>query len=249
MDTDPDNDAARLRFYERLADSELFVMLETEAVGDKISPHILVIEDQRYVLVFDRIERLAEFADAQTPYAALPGRGLVGMIKGQGLGLGVNLGVASSSILVPATGVDWLTEALANESREVQAQVVRLTAPKGLPQDFLAALDRKLAAAQGLAKAAYLAGSVFDDASQGLILGFVDAIPDAQTALRQAVTEAVSFSATEIALDVAFLTAEDPLVAHLAQQGLRYDLPVLQPVQTQGPAAPGLDPEKPPNLR
>ena len=38
MDATPDDDAARLRFFERLADSELFLLLQGEATGDSLSP-------------------------------------------------------------------------------------------------------------------------------------------------------------------------------------------------------------------
>jgi len=41
----------------------------------------------RFALVFDREERLAEFVGRTVPYAGLPGRGLVGMLKGQAIGL------------------------------------------------------------------------------------------------------------------------------------------------------------------
>ena len=33
MDAAPEDDAARLRFYERVADGELFLLLETEVEG------------------------------------------------------------------------------------------------------------------------------------------------------------------------------------------------------------------------
>ena len=50
--------------------------------------------------MFDREERLADFAKGSAPYAAISGRILAGMLEGQGIGLGVNLEVAPSSILM-----------------------------------------------------------------------------------------------------------------------------------------------------
>lgn len=249
MEKSPENHGARLRFYERLADSELFVMLEREPSGQKIEPKIFPLEEARYLLVFDRIERLAEFSDQQAPYAALSGRKLVEMIKGQGLGFGVNLGVAPSSILVPATAIDWLAEALANDTAEVEAQVLDLIPPFDLPDDFLQALDRKLAAMAGAASQAYLAGTVFDDGTRGLLLGFVAAHPDAEPALRQAVTEAVSFSAQHLSLDIAFLEAGTAMAGKLAVVGLGFDIPKPQSPAKPTPVPPGLDPAKPPKLR
>ena len=52
----PEDDAARLRFYERIADVELFMLLEDEPQGDQISP--VLLEDS-YVMVFDRAARLS----------------------------------------------------------------------------------------------------------------------------------------------------------------------------------------------
>jgi len=61
MEEDPENDQARLQFYERLADSELFLLLAEEATGETLKPEVFPVEDQSFVLVFDRPDRLAEF--------------------------------------------------------------------------------------------------------------------------------------------------------------------------------------------
>ncbi|OYX22830.1 MAG: hypothetical protein B7Z10_12455, partial [Rhodobacterales bacterium 32-66-7] len=98
---DPENEALRLRFFERLADGEMVILLEREAEGQKLEPRVFDLEDGPVVLIFDREERLAAFSGGIAPYAALPGRVIAGMLKGQGIGLGVNLGVASSSMLLP----------------------------------------------------------------------------------------------------------------------------------------------------
>ena len=49
-------DAARLQFYEQLADTELFVLLTQEALGDSISPELFEVETGRFVLAFDQQE-------------------------------------------------------------------------------------------------------------------------------------------------------------------------------------------------
>ncbi|MEN8838080.1 MAG: SseB family protein, partial [Celeribacter marinus] len=70
----PDDDAIRLRFYERVADAELFLLLEDAPQEDQpVTPRIFPVEDDQFVLVFDREERLAAFAGA-VPYVALSGR-------------------------------------------------------------------------------------------------------------------------------------------------------------------------------
>ncbi|MEC7297631.1 MAG: SseB family protein, partial [Pseudomonadota bacterium] len=51
MEAAPDDDAARLRFYERLADSELFLLLTEEVSGDQISPDLFELPDATFALV------------------------------------------------------------------------------------------------------------------------------------------------------------------------------------------------------
>jgi hypothetical protein len=101
MVADDADDLARLRFYERLAESELFMLLEAEVEGDQISPAMFEAEDQQFVLIFDREARMSEFyGKAIAPYAALSGRGMAQMLEGQRIGMALNMGVAPSAMLV-----------------------------------------------------------------------------------------------------------------------------------------------------
>ena len=247
MEADKSNDVARLRFFERLADSELFLMLKEEPNGDQILPEIFEVQDTHFVLVFDREARLSEFAEGIAPYAALSGRAVVEMLEGQGVGLGVNLGVAPSSILIPPDAVSWLSETLSQRPEEVSETPESFEPPKGLPEKLIVALDTKLATATGLAASAYLVAVVYEGGRRGHMLGYVDPVPGAETALAQATGEALTFSGVEAGvIDVAFFRASDPLCAQLARVGLRFDLP--EPVKTETPKAPGSDPKKPPIL-
>lgn len=248
MEAAPEDDAARLRFYERLADTELFMLLGEEAANDQISPELFEIEDQRFTLVFDREERLSQFVGRVAPYAGLPGRALVQMLQGQGIGLALNLEVAPSAMLIPAEAVDWLVQTLQHGPDETEARLTEILAPKGLPEVVVTALDRKLAIAAGMAKFAYLAAAVYDDGARGHVLAFVDAAEDAHRALASAASEALTFSGIEAGtMDVVFVRSTDPLAAHLARVGLRFDLP--EPQAPQTPGAPGMDPSVPPKLR
>ncbi len=248
MDAAPDDDAARLRFYERLADTELFMLLGAEAEGDQITPELFTIEDQQFTLVFDREERLAEFVGRAAPYAGLPGRALVQMLAGQGIGLGLNLDVAPSAMLIPAEAVDWLVATLAHRPDQTEARLTEVSPPRGLPDAVISGLDRKLAIAAGLARFAYLAAATYDDGAKGHVLAFVDATPGAEEALANAAGEALTFSGIDAGvMDVLFARSSDPLAAHLARVGLRFDLP--EPAEPARPAAPGMDPAKPPKLR
>lgn len=250
MTANPQDDGARLRFYERLGDAELYLLLEGEAEDDKVTPQIFDPGTGQIVLVFDRAERLTQFVGEAAPYAALSGRIIAGLLAEQGLGLGLNLDVAPSAFLLDADGVAWLAQTLEHGPDQVEAQIAELSAPKGLPDALISAIDTKLATATGLAQMAYLVGTSDADAKRGHMLAFVGAAPGAEAALARAASEALTFSGIEAgAMDVGFFDAADAMTARLARVGLRFDLP--QPALVSAPKviAPGSDPAKPPRLR
>lgn len=248
VSADPGNEALRLRFFERLADGEMVLLLEREAEGETLEPRVFELEEGPVVLVFDREERLASFTGGIAPYAALPGRVIAGLLKGQGIGMGVNLGVAPSSMLLPPEAMDWLAETLEETPEEVEALPQEFLAPS-VPEAVIAALDGKLARAGGLAVAALLAGVVYQGGRRGHLLALIDAGEGAEPALARAMNEALVFSGIEAGeLDVVFLASGSPAAQAMARVALRFDLPEPQ-VQDLSPAAPGMDPSRPPKLR
>lgn len=247
VSADPENEALRLRFYERLADGEMILLLEREAAGGKVEPKVFDIEGGPVVLVFDREDRLAAFTGGIAPYAALPGRVIAGMLKGQGIGLGVNLGVAPSSMLLPAEAMDWLAMALEGGPEATEAVPERFLAPS-VPEAVVTSLDAKLAKAAGLATAAVLAGVIYKGGRRGHLLAVLDAASGAEAALAGAVREALVFSGVEAGeIDVVFLASGDAVAEAAVRVGLRFDLPV--PETPAAPGAPGMDPSRPPKLR
>ncbi|MGI9370025.1 MAG: SseB family protein [Ruegeria sp.] len=249
MEADPQNDAARLRFFERLAGSELFLLLTEEARDENITPELFDVADGQFVLAFDREDRLARFFGRPAPYAALSGRVLSSMLAGQGVGIGLNLEVAESSILIPAEALNWLAETLLHTPTEVRSNLAEVFAPAGLPETLLTALDTKLATAVGLAQTAYLVGTGDDKGGRGHLLGFIGTMDGAEAALAKAASEALTFSGVEAgSMDVGFFAPDDPTAQKLASVGLRFDLP--QPEErVHVSAAPGSDPAKPPILK
>jgi len=238
-------DAARLRFYETLADSTLIVPLEREPDGDNIAPEMFETGEGRFVLGFDREERLLQFTDAATPVATLTGRVLVRMLAGQGIGLGLNLDVAPSSMLIPANAVDWLDRTLTGAPDQIEARVVEYQRPDALPPALFQTLAAKLASGAGLARAAYLVAVRYEDGGQGHLLGFVGAAPPVRAAVAKAVAEALTFSGLDQGVvDVGFFEPEDKVVATLARHGLWLDLTATKPVPR-----PHRDSSKPPILR
>ena len=244
----PEDDRLRLAYFARLVEAELFLLLEREGDSDKIAPKVFDLEDGPIVLAFDSEERLTEFTGLAAPYAAMPGRALAESLSGKGLGLGLNLGVAPSSRLLPPEVLDWLAGMVAQHPEELNARISRLAPPKGLPEGLLLALDQRLARMEGLAAMAYLVATETDTDVHGHLLAFVDPAEGAETALARAVQSALSFSGLEAgALDVTFLSASEARAAEFARVGLRFDLP--QPSVPLPPEAPGNDPETPPRLR
>lgn len=249
MQAAPQDDTARLRFFERLADSELFLMLTEEAQGENISPEVFDVADGQFVLAFDREDRLAQFASRPVPYVALSGRVLSSMLAGQGIGLGLNLEVAPSSMLIPFEALGWLASTLQHAPEEVQERLAEFLPPAGLPDMLLTALDAKLATAGGLAQAAYLVATKSQSGASGHLLGFVGAVEGAEPALAKAASEALTFSGIEAgAMDVGFFAMDDVAAGLLAKTGLRFDLPQPEMPETVRPI-PGSDPAKPPILK
>ncbi|MBW6507424.1 MAG: SseB family protein [Rhodobacteraceae bacterium] len=252
----PEDGAARLALYNFLADAELFVLLETEPVGDDITPQVFETEDGDYVLAFDLEERLSAFTGLPAPYAALPGRVIAQYLAGEGVGLGLNLGVADSAMLLPPEALEWLTDTLREEPEAASGTPEAFSAPALGPAALgalLTALDAKFVHLAGYAAQALLAGVRYQGGRRGHMLAFLGAVPGAEPALAKSVAEALAFSGLEAGeLDVAFVTGAEALFDELAEVAQVFDLPAppVEPDQVIEPgAAPGMDPSRPPILR
>ncbi|WP_417807941.1 SseB family protein [Thioclava sp.] len=256
MLAEPDNESKRLAIYDRLADAELFLLLESEPEDENITPQVFAADEGDFVLVFDTEERMAEFADAAQPYAALPGRVIAQHLVGEGIGLGVNLGVAESAMLLPPEALDWLTETLAQTPAQAQGRPVGFSAPALSPAILallMPAYQAKLDQLAGIAQAAVLGGVTYDDGHRGHVLAVIGAHEHFRPGIAKAMGEALTFSGLDAGeLDVTFLDPEDEAAQLLLDQGLVLHIPepVEEEVQEITPgAAPGMDPSKPPILR
>ena len=256
---DMDDDAARLGFYGRLADSELFLLLEQEPDGrGSITPEVLDLEGDRFALVFDSEERLSAFAETIAPYAALPGRAIAAMLAGRNagqapdrqIGLGLNLGVAPSSILIPAEAMDWMHAALTATPEAGHARPTGFFAPEPAPA-LTRALGERLAALGGSDARAWLVEADFDDGSRALTLVLSGAPEAEQERLARAVREAALFSGSDLAaLTTLFVRAGSNAARDIARVGMEIDLPARKPKSVPAPPAPpGSDPNAPPKLR
>jgi hypothetical protein len=82
------------------------------------------------------------------------------------------------------------------------------------------------------------------------MLAFVDAAPGAEAALARAAGEALSFSGIDAGeIDVAFLKTSEPATLAMARVARRFDLPRPEVPEPAAPAAPGMNPDRPPKLR
>ncbi|UYV36142.1 SseB family protein [Rhodobacteraceae bacterium D3-12] len=243
MDAAPEVEAARLGFYRALADCELFLLLSTEAEGESISPEVFSFDAGSYVLVFDAEERLADFVGKAAPYAALSGRALAGMLAGQGIGLGVNVDVAPSSILLPAEAVDWLAETLAPAPEAAEGAVATGFAPPVLAEPVMIAVETRLAAMPGVAAGAAMVAARFADGREGHILGIFDAAPEAEAPLAKAMAEAQVFAGMGgEGFDIAFFSGGGAREAEMRAAGRWFDVPDPAPEPPEQVQIPGSAP-------
>lgn len=254
MEAAPEVEAARLEFYRVLADSELFLLLAGEAGDAQISPEVFSFDAGSFVMVFDGEERLADFTGTPAPYAALSGRALAGMLAGQGIGLGVNVDVAPSSILLPAEAVDWLAETLAPAPEEAEGAVATGFAPPTLAEPVMIAVETRLAAMPGVAAGGGMVAARFADGREGHVLGIFGAAPEAEAPLAKAMAEAQVFAGMGgEGFDIAFFASGSAREGEMRAVGRWFDVPDPAPeppeqVQIPG-AAPGRDPDRPPKLK
>lgn len=248
----PDNEALRLRFHARLADAELVLMLEREVQEGAVAPRLLDLEDGPVALAFEGEDRLAQALGAETAYVALPGRVIVAGLAGQGVALGLNLGAAAPSTLLPPAAVDWLAGQLAL-APDRTADRPEAFAPPDLAAPVLAALGERLAPAGASAAGALVARVRYAGGRWSHLVAFPAAAPGSEPALARAVAEAARFSLPqETSLDAAFLGRDDPRLPALAAVAVVLDLtlppPPPDPEPAPAPIGPGMDPARPPRL-
>jgi hypothetical protein len=240
-------DAEGMAFYRALADAELFVLLEAEAVGEVMTPRVFDLADGPVLLAFDSEERLAGFSDRVLPYAALPGRVVAGQMVGQGLSLGLNLGSgAASEVILPPQALDWLMVMLDQAPAEaLEARLAAFQAP-AVPAAVLGTLAGALA---GVARA-YVVGAQYAGGrrAQMLVLTGVEAAAEAK--VLRAVTEALAFSGLDASgLDTVFRPEGDALLARLAGVALVLQGEAEVEAAPEVPKGPGMDPGRPPILK
>ncbi|MEM9229160.1 MAG: SseB family protein [Pseudomonadota bacterium] len=241
-----ESEAARRLFFGAVAAAELVLVLEAELPlgSDQIRPMVVEADAGRFVLAFDTDARMAAFV-GEAATATLSGRALAAMLAPAGLGVGLNLEVAPSSILLPPEVISWLAENTAPQSEVHEVRIVELAPPEQVDRVLLGLLDARLAQLTGMARDACLAQAVYADGSRGLALAIVGVPEAARTAVTQSFAEAVSLAGLpDRALDVLFLEPEMSIWERVQRVGLRFEVP--EPAKPDGP---GSAPPGPPILR
>ncbi|MFD1797632.1 SseB family protein [Paracoccus aurantiacus] len=240
-------DTARARVLNRLADTELFVALESDPVGDRAKLRLFDLPDGKLAIAADLEERLAGFFDAPTGHIAMPGRVLAAMLAAEDVTLMVNPGAGSEMLLGPGT-LGWLADALSARPAEEQAGHARLFPPS---QEMVARLAEPVATRlqdmSGLLTGAALVAAEWSDGSKGHLLVIEGADDDRRPVIAKAMAELFAFlPPLPQTCDVTF---DLPLPAGALV--LRPEPPAADntPDSTGGPKAPGSDPDKPPILR
>lgn len=234
------DDATRRAFWGLVAAAELHLWLQDEGAGETVTPRLFEIEGDRYALAFDGEDRLAGFAGTAADYATVSGRQLATLLAGQGLGLGLNFGAPSETLLPPDV-VAWLAEVGVAAPVQAPGRPVRL-APPSLSESAVVAIDRRLAASAGLVRRAWLAAATWEEGRSGHLLGVEEAVPGAAEHVARLIAGALAFEGSGVAVDVLSVVPGSAFAGQLARVALRFDPPA--------PEAPvRRDPDRPPRLR
>ena len=95
-------------FYNIFVNQVFYLLLEDiegnqELDSQVINPRLISVEGHETALIFDTEERMAEFIDTPSDFVTLTGEALVNMVVNKDIQIGLNLGVAPSSLIIDAT--------------------------------------------------------------------------------------------------------------------------------------------------
>ena len=238
-----EDDMLRSGYFGVLAASEVFVLLDEEA-GTSFSPTLVEMEGARYVLCFDTVERLAAFSDGPQDYVSMSGRALVAQLQEARLGLAVNAGFETAMFL-GTDAVDWIAGRTSGDIEEAEARIEELLPPDLADAKALGAIDARLSVFAGPGRRGYLVKAHTGEGHSHLMV-LVGIPVEARGGVAGALAEALRFVAPDLACDTIFAEPQEPIVKAASQVALRFDM---EPGPgSEGPAAPGMDPDKPPRL-
>ena len=248
-------DAEMARFYDIFAATELFLLIDPDTLTDGAAPKPLTfpVEGAETALIFDTEARLAGFMEDGAAHLTMSGRAVIAMFKGTGAQLGLNLGDAPSATILPSEAISWAAEALAQPIETTEIGDAVLTVPRAVMPDLLQALDGKLAGMGTVVSEAWLCGlgaSAGRGKPQPMVLCVCLRERQAEQSVVSALAETARFTGGDAsAFDIAVLPADDAKMNAARKVGLGFEPQNPEETMRAEPAAPGMDPDKPPKLR
>lgn len=237
------DNAARAAILRRLADTELFLALAFDPREDMAAVMRLPMEGGEVALACDDDGRLADALGRPVAHLALPGREVARRLGAEGLPLLVNPG-APSAMLLDASVLAWLAQALAAAPTEVDDRVRSLLPPDPAVVAALApALGARLADMGGLTRGGVLVAAQLTDGTCCHLVILSGTPEAARPAIAKALAELISFLPPLPApVDVSF-------AEHLPIPAGAVTIRI-EPAPAPEPAAPAAPAEpRPPRLR
>jgi hypothetical protein len=241
MQAAPDDTQLRRAYYTKLALSEVFVPLEE---GSDNAPLLIESDGLHYALAFDSEARLAAFFEAGQSRAVMSGRALARGLIGAQTGIGLNLGVADTAMLIPPEAIEWVTGFETSISVDM-SRIVSIE-PAQFSEKTLAALDTFFATLEGAAQVVHCATGIDEANARASLFVFENANPSLHAGITQQLAQSLAML-EGIENAVVVFDPQDALLTRLHKVALSIALPEPR-VQLQ-PAIPGSDPSKPPKLR
>ncbi|OYX43897.1 MAG: hypothetical protein B7Z02_08055 [Rhodobacterales bacterium 32-67-9] len=216
-------EAELLRFYQVLAASDLFILLDVTGEDEVPEPKIIPIEGGQFVLVFDLAERVMELTGYDAPTSRATGRDVFNLMRGRDIGIALNMGEAPSAMLIPGDAIDWICDTLEDAAQvktpaAAPGRFKALLTPHSFPDTLQLALTEKLGAVAELYDRALLLRAEYDDGQSGFLVAFSAVDDGDQGAVTAAVNSALAtYSGRKIALDIAFMARDEPMLERIGR--------------------------------
>ena len=235
-----------ISFYRSVADSELHIILEEANPTEVAEPRLQMLDGSQYVLAVDQKDRIFGLAGEGAPTSRIYGRDLFNLIRGRGIHVAINIGVAPSEMVIPDHAIDWICEMLDDDEEKALDPAVAsaaeklvpatqngkfkaLLAPHNIPDTLLVMLNEKLHHVAKFIDTALLLRAEYVDRPSGFVIAFSGVEEAHREIVTVSVTEAlVAARRNDLVLDIVFLQEDDPslvrlsrLATHLIPKGTR----------------------------